>query len=70
MLNAIRIYTHNKGVFQWLGLKEKDSLHRLFPGQYLKLLFELHERSETLDISKESVVQLCGDYSNGKTCKE
>ena len=32
----------DKGIFEWLGLKEKDKLHRLVAGKYLKQLFFIH----------------------------
>jgi hypothetical protein len=48
-----------KGIFEWLGLKEKDKLHRLVAGKYLKQLLTLHERVGTLEIHKNEIVQLC-----------
>src|SRR5512139_2484932 len=47
-----------KGVFEWLGLKEKDKLHRLVAGKYLKQLLTLHEQAETLEISKDQIIIL------------
>jgi 5-methylcytosine-specific restriction endonuclease McrA len=41
----------DKGVFEWLGLKEKDRLHRLVAGKYLKELLKVHEQTRTIDIS-------------------
>ena len=41
----------DKGVFEWLGLKEKDSLHMLVAGKYLKELYDLHDTGATLDIA-------------------
>jgi hypothetical protein len=52
----------DKGVFEWLGLKKKDDLHRLVAGKYLKQLMQLHEQRGTVDIHKDQVEQLC------KTC--
>lgn len=49
----------DKGVFEWLGLKEKDKLHRLVAGKYLKQLLSLHERAGTLDVAKQDIVLLC-----------
>jgi hypothetical protein len=49
----------DKGVFEWLGLKEEDKLHRLVAGKYLKQLMTLHEKAGTLDISKDQIVELC-----------
>jgi hypothetical protein len=48
-----------KGIFEWLGLKEKDKLHRLVAGKYLKQLLALHERSRTLEITKDQITILC-----------
>jgi hypothetical protein len=61
---------NNKGVFVWLGLKEKDKLHRLVAGKYLKELFELHERQGTLDISVTELQQLCARCKNGGHCEK
>ncbi len=60
----------NKGVFEWLGLKKKDNLHRIVAGKYIKELFELHERTGTLDVSVADLQQLCSRCKNGKTCEE
>ena len=48
-----------KGIFEWLGLKEKDKLHRLVAGKYLKQLLTLHERAGTLEIAKDQITILC-----------
>ncbi len=47
-----------RGVFEWLGLKKKDNLHRIVAGKYLKQLI-LHEKMGTLDISKDELGVLC-----------
>lgn len=60
----------DKGVFQWLGLKKKDDLHRLVAGKYLKQLYDLHFEADTLEIHKSNIVQLCGRCRNGLTCVE
>ena len=60
----------NKGVFQWLGLKKKDSLHRLVAGKYLKKLFEMHETKGTLDIDLASIKNLCESCANKPACLE
>ncbi len=49
----------NKGVYEWLGLQRKDALHHLVAGKYLMALYNLHERSRTLDIEKGDIAQLC-----------
>jgi hypothetical protein len=48
-----------KGIFEWLGLKEKDKLHRLVAGKYLKQLLTLHEQAGTLEIAKDQITILC-----------
>lgn len=60
----------DQGVFQWLGLKNKDHLHRLVAGKYLKELYELHSQRGTLDVHKDSIGQLCPQCRNGPTCIE
>ena len=59
-----------KGVFEWLGLKEKDELHRLVAGKYLKQLPTLHESAGTLDISKDRITELCEIWSLPKVCNQ
>jgi hypothetical protein len=58
-----------KGIFEWLGLKEKDKLHRLVAGKYLKQLLTLHERVGTLEIHKDEIVQLCQKCLLPKICE-
>lgn len=60
----------DRGVFQWLGLKEKDKLHRLVAGKYLKKLHELHEARGTLGLSKDAINGLCTECKNGQTCEK
>ncbi len=61
----------DKGVFQWLGLKKKDRLHRLVAGKYLKQLYELHNHHLTLDIHMDLIgSQLCSRCRNDATCVE
>ncbi len=59
-----------KGIFEWLGLKEKDKLHRLVAGKYLKQLLTLHERAGTLETSKEEIITLCRICSLPKVCEQ
>ena len=61
---------NDKGVFEWLGLKKKDDLHRLVAGKYLKELYELHEKKGTLDISINYLQTLCSNCRNPKLCEE
>ncbi len=58
----------DQGIFQWLGLKEKDKLHRLVAGKYLKELFELHEAAGSLDIEKGKIQELCPRCRNTDAC--
>ncbi len=60
----------DKGVFEWLGLKKKDKLHRLVAGKYLKQLLKVHEQAKTIDISIEQLRELCGKCPLPKVCKE
>ena len=60
----------DKGVFEWLGLKEKDKLHRLVAGKYLKQLMKVHEQRGTLDIGIDQLQKLCGECLLPKVCEE
>lgn len=59
----------DKGIFEWLGLKEKDKLHRLVAGKYLKQLLTLHERAGTLEVSKDQITILCERCPLPKVCE-
>jgi len=58
----------DKGIFEWLGLKEKDHLHRLVAGKYLKQLYDLHEVADTLSVDRVTLVRLCPSCRNKHTC--
>jgi len=58
-----------KGIFEWLGLKEKDKLHRLVAEKYLKQLLTLHEQAGTLEVSKNQITVLCGRCPLPKVCE-
>ncbi len=60
----------DKGVFEWLGLKEKDNLHRLVAGKYLKQLHSLHEAAGTLAIGVSDLDILCRRCSLDPVCEE
>ena len=59
----------DKGVFEWLGLKEKDKLHRLVAGKYLKQLLMLHERENTAEIESDDIYILCRRCSLPLVCE-
>jgi len=46
----------NKGLYEWLKLSEKDNHHRIAEGKYLKYIYMLHEKSNTLD---NTILDLC-----------
>ena len=60
----------DKGIFEWLGLKEKDRLHRLVAGKYLKQLLAFHETAGTSDISKSQLIDLCKRCRLPNVCRE
>ena len=60
----------DKGIFEWLGLLKKDSLHRLVAARYLQQLLQMHERAGTLDISKEDLGGLCHSCPLPGICEE
>jgi hypothetical protein len=59
----------DKGIFEWLGLKKKDTLHRLVAGKYLKQLLTLHELAGTLEITKNRITTLCARCGLPKVCE-
>ena len=58
-----------KGIFEWLGLKEKDKVHRLVAGKYLKQLLALHEQAGPLEIAKDQITILCARCALPKVCE-
>ncbi|MBM4328931.1 MAG: HNH endonuclease [Deltaproteobacteria bacterium] len=61
---------NNRGVFEWLGLKKKDNLHRLVAGKYLKLLLPLHQAAGTIDIAEKDLPQqLCPKCGLTEVCQ-
>ncbi|MBN2035760.1 MAG: HNH endonuclease [Chitinispirillaceae bacterium] len=58
----------DKGVFEWLGLKKKDSLHWLVAGKYLKELHRLHEARGTVSVSITELETLCKTCRNSAIC--
>ncbi len=59
---------NNRGIFQWLGLKEKDKLNRLVAGKYLKELYDMHDAKGTLDITQDTLATMCPKCKNADTC--
>jgi hypothetical protein len=59
-----------KGIFEWLGLKEKDKVHRLVAGKYLKQILTLHEVAGTLEIAKDQITILCARCALPKVCED
>ena len=45
----------DKGLYEWLTLSEKDNHHRIAEGKYLKYLYSLHEKNNTLDKDIEAL---------------
>jgi len=60
----------DRGIFEWLGLKKKDNLHRLVAGKYLKELYDLHDKAGTLDIASQEIGDLCKRCKNGAVCMQ
>jgi len=71
--NVVRVCKHcnsekgGKRLYEWKGLDNKDTHHRIAEGKYLKYLYSLHEKRGTLDFSK--VIDLCSDCDMGKLCE-
>ena len=57
-----------KRLYEWRGLKNKDSHHRIAEGKYLKYLYPRHEQNGTLDAGGEGLGELCGKCALMKLC--
>ncbi|MEM4268211.1 MAG: HNH endonuclease [Candidatus Woesearchaeota archaeon] len=66
----------SKRLYEWIGLKNKDSVPRIAEGKYLKLLYRLHEyrlheKLGTLNFSKDRLKkELCPKCDIKNTCKK
>jgi len=60
----------NKGIYEWLGLEEKDNLHRIVAGKYLKQLLDLHDLAGSLDVNSEDLKSLCRKCRLPQVCAE
>ncbi len=60
----------DKGIFEWLGLKKKDNLHRLVAGKYLKEMLRIHEAGGTADVTKKEIESLCERCPLPVVCEE
>lgn len=60
-----------KKLYEWKGLKHKDEIARIAEGKYLKLLYELHEKNGTLNITREELEsKLCPKCAEKELCKK
>jgi len=49
---------------------DKDKLHRLVAGEYLKEPYDLHDKAGTLDIVSRQIEGLCKCCKNGPICAQ
>lgn len=75
--NAVRVCKKcnsskgGKRLYEWIGLSNKDKIPRIAEGKYLKLLYDLHEKNGTLNISKKELPsKLCPKCDEGNICKK
>jgi hypothetical protein len=59
-----------RGIFEWLGLIRKDSLHPTIAARYLKHLLEAHTAAGTLGISKDEIGGMCQSCPLPGVCEE
>jgi hypothetical protein len=57
-----------KRLYEWKGLENKDKHHRIAEGKYLKLVYQLHESRQTLDIA--DVKELCANCDMKHLCEK
>ncbi len=58
----------NKRLYEWKGLENKDTHHRIAEGKYLKYLYALHEKQGTLNIN--IVKELCSNCDMKDICEK
>lgn len=63
--NAVMVCTKcnsskgGKRLYEWIGLENKDSVPRIAEGKYLKLLYSLHERRNSLQANASDLCPSC-----------
>ncbi|UCF07611.1 MAG: HNH endonuclease [Thermoplasmata archaeon] len=60
----------DRGIYEWFGIEEKEELPLFMEGKYLKLLFDLHDKYNTLDTDSDSLKRLCDICEVGYLCDE
>jgi hypothetical protein len=58
------------GIYEWFNLEGKEKLPGLVEGKYLKLLFDMHDQTGTLDMGSDSLDTLCTMCEVGYLCNE
>jgi hypothetical protein len=61
--------THSWRSIQWLE-KSLEKGQLLVAGKYLKQLMTLHEKSGTLDVSKDRIIEMCKRCFLPKVCEK
>lgn len=59
-----------KRLYEWKGYENRDKIPGIAEGKYLKLLFGLHEKMGTLNVSRDQIQQLCCKCDLGEECKK
>ena len=60
----------DKRLYEWKGFYHRDDIPRIAEGKYLKLLFELHDQSGTLNLDhKQLVSNLCPQCDLNNICE-
>ncbi len=61
----------NMRLYEWIGIPNKDKVPRIAEGKYLKLLYEMHNKLETLNIDKNELAnRLCTICDMPDICKD
>jgi len=60
----------DKGVYEWFQLSGRNEVPRIVEGKYLKELYAVHERKETLDVDRKGLEKLCKDCRPGYLCEK
>ena len=58
----------HRRLYEWIGLEDRYDIPRIAEGKYLKLLYSLHEKAGTLDVS--NIKELCARCDMEQLCPE
>ena len=68
MCSSVNSSKGHKRLYEWIGLEDRYDIPRIAEGKYLKLLYSLHEKAGTLDVTE--IKELCAICDMQQLCPQ